>query len=152
VHELSTFESALDFERGFRSRGPGGAPLVFHARGVRYAGALSMPSARVDRTLSALADPMRREVVSLLSRGPMRPSKIADALGATRPLVSRHLGVLRHAGMVKEHVQREDARLRMYMLCRAPFVELRSWLDEVEAFWADQLQAFKRHAERRRGP
>lgn len=63
--------------------------------------------------------------------------------------MSRHLGVLRRAGIVEESSDEEDARVRTYRLCPEPFSELRAWLDEVEAFWGDQLEAFKAHAERK---
>jgi len=103
--------------------------------------------AGVDRTLAALADPTRRGVVYLLLRQPRRAGEIADALAATRPAMSRHLRVLRRAGLVEESSLEEDARARLYRLRRGPFAELRSWLDEVEGFWGEQLQAFKEHAE-----
>lgn len=105
-------------------------------------------TAQVDSTLAALADPTRRAVISMLSKRPRRPSEIADRLRTTRPAISRHLGVLRRAGVVREEIQEGDARTRVYELCREPFAELRGWLDEIEVFWADQLDAFKRHAER----
>jgi DNA-binding transcriptional ArsR family regulator len=105
--------------------------------------------ADLDRTLVALAEPTRREVIDLLRQGPRRASDIADALSMTRPAMSRHLRVLRKAGLVGEEGIEDDARARVYHLERAPFVALRGWLDEVEAFWGDQLQAFKAHAERK---
>jgi DNA-binding transcriptional ArsR family regulator len=106
-------------------------------------------AADLDRTLAALADPTRRGVVELLRHQPRRASEIADALAMTRPAMSRHLRVLRKAGLVREDAQDDDARVRVYRLEREPFAGLRGWLDEVEAFWSDQLQAFKAHAERR---
>lgn len=107
----------------------------------------------LDSTLVALAEPTRREVIDLLRRGPRRASEIADSLGATRPAMSRHLRVLRKAGLVSEEELPDDARARVYRLERAPFTELRGWVEEVEAFWGDQLAAFKAHAERKsRGP
>lgn len=102
----------------------------------------------VDRTLAALADPTRRGVIELLCQKPRRASEIADALSATRPAMSRHLRVLRRAGLVRENELEHDARVRVYQLERQPFEELSSWLDEVSAFWGDQLRAFKLHAER----
>lgn len=102
----------------------------------------------VDRTLAALADPTRRGVIELLGRKPRRASEIADALSMTRPAMSRHLRVLRKAGLVSENELENDARARVYRLERQRFAELRGWLDEVEAFWGEQLRAFKAHAER----
>ena len=104
--------------------------------------------ADLDRTLAALADPTRRGVVELLRRKPHRASEIAEALATSRPAMSRHLRVLRKAGLVAGDGLEDDARARVYRLERAPFTGLRGWLDEVEGFWGEQLQAFKAHAER----
>ena len=106
-------------------------------------------SEHLDRTLLALADPTRRGVIELLRTEPRRASDLADLLSTTRPAMSRHLRVLRRTGLVSESEPEHDARVRVYRLERAPFSELRGWLDEVEAFWTDQLQAFKTHAEKR---
>jgi DNA-binding transcriptional ArsR family regulator len=102
----------------------------------------------VDRTLAALADPTRRGVVDLLRRRPRRAGEIAEALSTTRPAMSRHLRLLRRAGLVTEEGLADDARVRVYRLERERLAELRGWLDEVEAFWDGQLRAFKAHAER----
>lgn len=109
---------------------------------------MSTPT-QLDRTLLALADPTRRGVVDLLRRAPRQASQLAESLGVSRPLMSRHLRVLRQSGLVSESGLAEDARVRLYRLERARFDELRDWIEEVEAFWGDQLQAFKAHAERR---
>jgi len=106
----------------------------------------------LDKTLVALADPTRRGVVDLLRKRPRRASELAELLSMTRPAMSRHLRVLRKTGLVSEREPEHDARVRLYRLEREPFVELRDWLDEVEAFWGDQLQAFKEHAEKRAKP
>ncbi|HTU60108.1 MAG TPA: metalloregulator ArsR/SmtB family transcription factor, partial [Polyangiales bacterium] len=103
----------------------------------------------LDRTLTALADPTRRSVIDLLREEPRKASDLADALEMSRPAMSRHLRVLRKSGLVSETDLPDDARVRVYRLERARFNELRDWLEEVEAFWGDQLVAFKRHAERR---
>jgi DNA-binding transcriptional ArsR family regulator len=111
--------------------------------------------ADLDETFTALADPTRRAVIALLRERPLSPSDMADALGTSRPAMSRHLRVLRRAGLVDERSPDDDARVRVYQLRRQRFAELRDWLDEVEAFWEDQLAAFKAHAEkhhRRRKP
>ena len=107
-------------------------------------------SNNVDRTLAALADPTRREVVDLLRKKPRKASDIADALSMSRPAMSRHLRMLRKTGLVAKDEVDTDARVRMYRLNQAPFTELRGWLDEVEAFWNVQLASFKQRAEQRR--
>jgi DNA-binding transcriptional ArsR family regulator len=105
-------------------------------------------TADVDKTLAALADPARRAIVELLRGGPRRPSEVAAALAISRPAMSRHLRVLRGAGLVDQEPLASDARVRMIELRRQPFAELQGWIAEVEAFWGDQLGAFKAHAER----
>ncbi len=105
----------------------------------------------LDRTLAALADPTRRGVVDRLRRRPYRAGDLADEFRVSAPVMSRHLRVLRTSGLVEEDHQGEDARVRMYRLRREPFRALSHWLAEVEGYWAGELDAFKRHAERTRG-
>jgi DNA-binding transcriptional ArsR family regulator len=103
----------------------------------------------VDSTLAALADPTRRGVVDLLREQPRRAGELSAAFDLSAPAMSRHLRVLRTRGLVTEERASDDARARVYRLRREPFEELQGWLAEVESFWSDQLDAFKRHAERR---
>ena len=103
----------------------------------------------LDATLSALADPTRRQVVDLLRTKPRRAGELATSAETSAPAMSRHLRVLRASGLVEAEGVDDDARLRVYRLRREPFVALQSWLDQVEAFWSEQLGAFKAHAERR---
>jgi DNA-binding transcriptional ArsR family regulator len=105
----------------------------------------------LDETFAALADPTRRGVVELLRTKPRRAGELAESLEMSAPAMSRHLRVLRKSGLVVEEGLEEDARVRVYRLRRERFAELRGWLEEVEAFWGDQLGAFKAHAERTRG-
>lgn len=100
--------------------------------------------------IAALADPTRRGVVGLLARGPQRAGDIAAALGMAPPTLSRHLRVLRKAGLIADDEPEHDARVRLYRLQVDALHPLRDWLAELEAFWADQLGAFKAHAERGR--
>ena len=65
--------------------------------------------------------------------------------------MSRHLRVLRASGLVEAELVDADARLRVYRLRPERFVALQAWLDQVQAFWAEQLGSFKAHAERTRG-
>ncbi|MCX4247971.1 ArsR/SmtB family transcription factor [Paraliomyxa miuraensis] len=104
-------------------------------------------STALDQTLDALADPVRRAVVDLLGEEPRRAGALAQALSLSPPAMSRHLRVLRRAGVVEEQAHEDDARVRIYRLRPEPLQELRSWVDEVSAFWGDQLEAFRVHAE-----
>jgi len=105
----------------------------------------------LDRTLQALAEPTRRAVVGLLRHGPQRAGEIADALAMSRQAMSRHLRVLRQAGVIHEvgaASADDDARARTYRLEAQPLAELQSWLGEVQAFWGVQMQSFRKQAER----
>lgn len=105
----------------------------------------------LDATFTALSDPTRRRVVELLRDGPLRAGELSSALEMSPPAMSRHLRVLRRAGLVVEEHPPEDARVRLYRLERAPFDALRDWVEEVEAFWDGELAAFAAHVERTRG-
>jgi DNA-binding transcriptional ArsR family regulator len=102
----------------------------------------------IDATLTALADPTRRRIVELLLERPRLAGELAAEFEMSTPSVSRHLRVLRHSGVVAGHGVDDDARLRVYELRREPFSALQAWLDQVQAFWADQLGAFRDHVER----
>jgi DNA-binding transcriptional ArsR family regulator len=104
----------------------------------------------LDDTLTALADPTRRQVVELLRRGPRRASDIADAVGMSRQATSRHLNVLRARGIVEVDLVDADGRGRAYRLRPERLAALQAWLDQVQAGHAEQLAAFKRYAERDR--
>src|ERR1044072_5478354 len=110
-----------------------------------------MPSAQIDHTLLALADPIRRRVVELLRKKPQRAGDLAAALSVSPPLLSRHLRVLRKSGLVDHSAVEHDARVRVYRLRPERFAILRNWLEEVEAFWTAELAAFKTPTERTRG-
>jgi DNA-binding transcriptional ArsR family regulator len=102
----------------------------------------------VDGLFEALADPTRRQVVQLLSRGPRRAGEIAGAAGMSGPAMSRHLRVLLEAGVVADERPSTDARLRVFRLRPDSIVAVQAWLDQLQAHWDEQLQAFKRHVER----
>ena len=104
------------------------------------------------RLFEALADPTRREVVQLLSQGPRRAGEIADSAGMSGPAMSRHLRVLLQAGIVADERPPGDARVRVFRLRPESMVAIQAWLDQVGAFWAEQLGSFKAHAERGRRP
>jgi DNA-binding transcriptional ArsR family regulator len=93
-----------------RRRRPRGPHVVVHA-------APAQPEvSSVDGTLAALSDPTRRAVVELLRRKPLRAGEIAEALEITPPALSRHLRVLRRAGLIVDDEPEHDARVRLYRL------------------------------------
>ena len=113
---------------------------------------MSAASAEIDRTLAALADPHRRRVVELLSRGPRSAGDLARELSLTPPAMSRHLRTLRQSGLVEESHPTFDARVRIYALRPEPMANLLRWLEEAERLWSEQLAAFKAHLERPQRP
>ncbi|MBV8360472.1 MAG: winged helix-turn-helix transcriptional regulator [Deltaproteobacteria bacterium] len=106
--------------------------------------------AELDRVLTALADPHRRRVVELLRERPRRAGELAAALGLNPPALSRHLRTLRMSGLIEESHPGFDARVRVYTLRPKPMEHLKSWLQDTERLWSNQLAAFKAHIERAR--
>jgi DNA-binding transcriptional ArsR family regulator len=102
-------------------------------------------------TFEALSDATRRGVVDLLRKEPRRASELADALGLSRPAMSKHLKVLRTTGLIEPAFDDADARAKIYRLRPEPFAQLRGWLEDVERLWTVELAAFKAHAEKTRG-
>ncbi len=98
-------------------------------------------TAEIDRTLAALADPTRRRIVDVLRKRPRRAGELAAAFEMSAPAMSAHLKVLRKIGLVEPSGLAEDARVRVYRLRPERFGELRTWLDEVEAYWDGQQRA-----------
>ena len=126
---------------------PRAKPGIFASVGMAVPPQIAKPDP-LDRTLAALADPHRRQVVELLRERPRRAGELAVALAVRPSVMSRHLKVLRDSNVVEEASPEFDARVRIYSLRSGATAELRSWLDAVERGWADQLAALKAHLER----
>jgi DNA-binding transcriptional ArsR family regulator len=102
----------------------------------------------LDRTLAALADPHRRRVIELLRDRPRRAGELAKSVGLNPSALSRHLRTLKAGGLIEETHPEFDARIRIYTLRPAPMATLKSWLEQTERLWTEQLAAFKAHLER----
>jgi DNA-binding transcriptional ArsR family regulator len=100
----------------------------------------------MDALLQAISDPSRRTMLEQLRHGPATAGELADLLTIARPGVSRHLRVLREAGLVDV---RPDAQRRVYSLRPEPLAELDDWLDAYRALWTQRLDAL--HTEVARG-
>jgi DNA-binding transcriptional ArsR family regulator len=100
----------------------------------------------VDAVLQALADPHRRTVLEILRHQPATAGELAAELPIARPGVSRHLRVLREAGLVDV---RQDAQRRIYALRPEALVEVDEWLSDYRALWQHRLDAL--HTEIARG-
>lgn len=107
------------------------------------------PPAALSQVFFALGDPTRQGVVELLACAPRRASDLASELGASRPGMSRHLRILREAGVVREESDEADGRAHRVALEPAAFAPVRDFLDRVEDFWSAQLCSLKTHAEAR---
>lgn len=107
-----------------------------------------MTGTSLDATLIALADPTRRQVIDLLRKSPRRAGELVASSSISAPAMSRHLRILRASGLIEETGVPGDARIRLYRLRPEQFANLHSWIEEVQGFWAGQLDAFKTHVER----
>ncbi|WP_448641488.1 ArsR/SmtB family transcription factor [Geodermatophilus sp. URMC 63] len=90
------------------------------------------------QALAALADPIRRELLALLARGELAAGELAGRFPVSRPAVSRHLRVLREAGLVSSRV---EGRRRLYALDPRPLRELDEWLESYRGLWTQRLDA-----------
>src|SRR3712207_1994930 len=88
--------------------------------------------------LAALADHVRRELVALLAHGEVAAGDLADRFPVSRPAVSRHLRVLREAGLV---TSRAEGKRRLYALDPRPLREIDDWLEPYRDLWARRLDA-----------
>jgi DNA-binding transcriptional ArsR family regulator len=100
----------------------------------------------VEAVLRALADESRRTVLETLTGGPATAGELAALLPIARPGVSRHLRVLREAGLVEV---RQEAQRRVYSLRPEPLAEVEEWLSRYRASWEHRLDAL--HTEVARG-
>jgi DNA-binding transcriptional ArsR family regulator len=83
--------------------------------------------------IEALGDPVRRQVVTLLSDRPRRAGQIAAEIGMSAPAISRHLRVLLQALVIEDERIDADARARVFRLRPQSIVAVRAWLDEILA-------------------
>ena len=93
-------------------------------------------------TFDVLAEPARRRILDLLLERPRLVGELSEQLGLTQPGTSKHLRVLREAGLVRV---RPDAQRRWYELRPEPLAEIDAWLGPYRRLWADRLDALERH-------
>jgi DNA-binding transcriptional ArsR family regulator len=96
--------------------------------------------------LAVLAEPSRRRIVDELRRSECSVGDLVATLGLSQPAVSKHLRVLREAGIV---TSRTAAQQRIYRLEPGPFSELDAWLGPYRRLWTDRLDALGRHLDHR---
>jgi DNA-binding transcriptional ArsR family regulator len=92
----------------------------------------------------AVAEPNRRRLLDLLREGERPAGELVEATGLSQPGVSKHLKLLREAGLVS---MRPDGQRRLYKLEPGELAALDDWLKPFRAFWADRLDALEDHLE-----
>lgn len=101
----------------------------------------------VDDVFAVLADPTRRRIVEALRPGERTVGDLVDQVGMHQPGVSRHLAVLRGAGLVKA---RTDANRRHYSLQPAPLQQLDAWLAQYRSLWDARFGKLVDHVAKKR--
>jgi DNA-binding transcriptional ArsR family regulator len=99
----------------------------------------AMPSAEL---LAVLAEPTRRRILDLLLEQPRTVNQLVGELGTSQPSASKHLRVLREAGLVHVH---PDAQRRIYALRAHRLAELDAWLAPYRRLWEGRLDALEQH-------
>jgi DNA-binding transcriptional ArsR family regulator len=96
----------------------------------------------VTSTFEVLAEPQRRRILDLLREGERPVGALVERLTLSQPAVSKHLRVLKNAGLVEV---RQDAQRRWYRLRPEPLAEIDAWLAPYRRLWAARLDALERH-------
>lgn len=99
--------------------------------------------------LEAIAEPTRQRILEEVRDGERSVSDLVDRVGMHQPGVSRHLKVLRDAGLVEV---RRDAQRRLYRLRPEPLMQLDEWLEPYRAEWSARLDSLERHLRRTANP
>jgi DNA-binding transcriptional ArsR family regulator len=94
-----------------------------------------------------LAEPHRRHILEILRNGERPVGDLVDALSLSQPAVSKHLRVMKEAGLVEV---RSDAQRRLYRLSPAPLEALDDWLEPYRKFWSIHLDRLETHLDARR--
>ena len=98
-----------------------------------------MPTDSLSLTLSALADPTRRSILSRLTEGEASVTEISEPFDMTMPAISKHLKVLEKAGLV---VRSRSAQWRPRKLSAEPMKEISEWLETYRQHWEERLDRF----------
>jgi DNA-binding transcriptional ArsR family regulator len=95
-------------------------------------------------TFEVLAEPSRRKILDLLRHAELPVGDLVDATSLSQPAVSKHLRILREAGLVEA---RSDAQRRIYRVRAEPLQDIEEWLAPYRQLWASSLSALERHLE-----
>jgi len=100
---------------------------------------------RMESAFAIIAEPNRRAILSLLASSDRSVGELERQLLMPQPSVSKHLRVLREAGLVESRV---DAQRRLYRIRPEPLMEVDAWLAPFRRFWASHVDALERHLDR----
>jgi DNA-binding transcriptional ArsR family regulator len=101
----------------------------------------------METTLAVIAEPRRQAILDLLRAGELPVGELCLRLESSQPLVSKHLRVLREAGLVEVRV---DAQRRLYRLRPEPLAEVDAWLAPYRQLWTASLDRLEQHLENKR--
>jgi DNA-binding transcriptional ArsR family regulator len=107
-------------------------------------GYVNTPPASPDDHFTALADPTRRRIIAMLVERDRTVNEIAEEFDISRPAISKHLRVLRHAGLVREE---KRGRERIQRFNGAALKPVADWINKYESFWEQKLAGLKRLVE-----
>lgn len=96
----------------------------------------------------ALADPTRRSILTMLADEPLPVRQLSERFPVTRPAISRHLRILKEAGLVVDHKQ---GRQRLYAVQPDQLAELREWIRRFDRHWEASLAKLKSYVEQTNG-
>jgi DNA-binding transcriptional ArsR family regulator len=105
---------------------------------------LHISGSQLDDSFAALADPVRRAILERLSRGDLQAGALAEPFDVSRPAVSRHLKVLRDAGLVTVRI---EGRERWFSLDPNGVTDAQAWIAELRNMWRDSLFELKSFVE-----
>jgi len=105
---------------------------------------MSSLSPQVQDKFFALGEPVRLNIVQRLAEGPKTAGELAEPFSISRPAISRHLRVLREAGIASAEVR---GRQWWYSIEASTLRDTQQWLEDLQAMTAEALQAFKNYVE-----
>jgi DNA-binding transcriptional ArsR family regulator len=103
----------------------------------------------MESAFAIIAEPNRRAILSLLATSEQSVGDIEEHLQMPQPSISKHLRVLREAGLVESRV---DAQRRLYSIRAEPLMEVDAWLEPFRRFWSAHMDALERHLDRANPP
>jgi DNA-binding transcriptional ArsR family regulator len=99
----------------------------------------------MESSFNIVAEPNRRAILTLLLSSERSVGEIERKLRLSQPSVSKHLRVLREAGLVESRI---EAQQRLYRLTPEPLMELDAWLAPFRRFWSKHVDALERHLDK----